>query len=80
MERCKIGADETFRMLVLASQATNIKLVDVAGHLIETGHLAAPQDLTPAGRARAASTTVGRSNHYPASTSSSWSAGAARGS
>jgi GAF domain-containing protein len=40
MERYKIGAQEAFRRLVLASQATNIKLIDVADHLTRTGLLA----------------------------------------
>ena len=41
MERYKISGQEAFRLLVLASQATNIKLVDVADELARTGHLAA---------------------------------------
>ena len=43
MERYKIGAHEAFRLLVVASQTTNIKLVDVAGHLASTGQLAGPK-------------------------------------
>jgi GAF domain-containing protein len=40
MERYKIGSHEAFRLLVVASQTTNIKLVDVADHLTRTGQLA----------------------------------------
>lgn len=40
MERYKIGAQEAFRLLVLASQSTNIKLLDVAEYLTRTGLLA----------------------------------------
>jgi GAF domain-containing protein len=40
MERYKISGQEAFRLLVLASQDTNIRLTDVAGHLARTGQLA----------------------------------------
>ena len=40
MERYKVGADEAFRLLVLASQTTNTKLLDVADYLTSTGLLA----------------------------------------
>jgi len=40
MERYKISAHEAFRLLVLASQTTNIKLIDVAEYLARTGQLA----------------------------------------
>ncbi|HEY6746629.1 MAG TPA: GAF and ANTAR domain-containing protein [Mycobacteriales bacterium] len=40
MERFKIGGQDAFRLLVLASQATNIRLYDVAEHLTRTGLLA----------------------------------------
>lgn len=40
MERYKIGAQEAFQLLVLASQTTNIKLLDVAEYLARTGTLA----------------------------------------
>ena len=40
MERYKISAHEAFQLLVVASQATNIKLVDVADYLTRTGLLA----------------------------------------
>jgi GAF domain-containing protein len=40
MERFKVGAQDAFRMLVLASQTTNIKLTDVADYLTRTGLLA----------------------------------------
>lgn len=42
MERYEISAHEAFRLLVLASQTTNIKLTDVADHLARTGQLASP--------------------------------------
>ncbi len=37
MERHKITADEAFRMLVLASQHSNVKLRDLAERLVRTG-------------------------------------------
>jgi GAF domain-containing protein len=40
MERYEVGAHEAFRLLVLASQTTNIRLVDVADYLTRTGLLA----------------------------------------
>jgi GAF domain-containing protein len=40
MERYKINGQEAFRLLVLASQDTNIRLTDVADHLVRTGELA----------------------------------------
>ena len=40
MERYKISSLEAFRLLVVASQATNIKLHDVAEFLVRTGTLA----------------------------------------
>jgi GAF domain-containing protein len=43
MERYKITGDEAFRLLVVASQTTNIKLTDVARYLVETGRLASRQ-------------------------------------
>lgn len=39
MERYKINADEAFRLLVTASQRTNVKLRDVADHLTASGEL-----------------------------------------
>ena len=39
MERYKIDAQEAFRILVVASEHTNIKLRDVAGFLAYTGRL-----------------------------------------
>lgn len=41
IERYKIDAQQAFRLLVVASQTTNIKLLDVAGHLVRTRQLAA---------------------------------------
>lgn len=41
MERYKIDAQEAFRLLVLASQNADIKLIDVAGYLARTGLLTA---------------------------------------
>jgi GAF domain-containing protein len=41
VERYKISAHEAFRLLVLASQTTNNKLLDVAEYLTRTGQLAA---------------------------------------
>ena len=40
MERYKISGQEAFRLLVLASKDTNIRLTDVAEHLARTGQLA----------------------------------------
>jgi GAF domain-containing protein len=40
MERYRITADEAFRLLVVASQTTNVKLTEVALDLVETGQLA----------------------------------------
>jgi GAF domain-containing protein len=40
MERYKISPQEAFRLLILASQTTNIKLSDVAEYLARTGQLA----------------------------------------
>jgi GAF domain-containing protein len=42
MERYKISSDQAFRLLVVASQSTNIKLFDVAEYLTRTGQLAFP--------------------------------------
>lgn len=39
MERYKITADRAFSVLVRTSQATNVKLRDVADHLVATGQL-----------------------------------------
>jgi GAF domain-containing protein len=39
MERYKISGQEAFRLLVAASQATNIRLVEIARLLAETGEL-----------------------------------------
>jgi GAF domain-containing protein len=39
MERHKINEQEAFRLLVTASQATNIRLVEIARFLVETGQL-----------------------------------------
>ena len=41
IERYKITGQEAFRLLVVASQTTNIKLIEIARHLVETGELAA---------------------------------------
>ena len=43
MERYKISSQEAFRLLVVASQSTNIKLFDVAEFLTKTGELASPK-------------------------------------
>jgi AmiR/NasT family two-component response regulator len=40
IERYKISGQEAFRLLVVASQTTNIKLYDVADYLVTTGELA----------------------------------------
>src|SRR5215207_3719739 len=40
IERYKITSHEAFRLLVVASQSTNIKLYDVAEYLVRTGALA----------------------------------------
>jgi hypothetical protein len=37
MERFRVNSEQAFRMLVSSSQNTNIKLVDVARWLTETG-------------------------------------------
>jgi GAF domain-containing protein len=42
IERYKISGQEAFRLLVVASQTTNIKLFDVAEYLVKTGELASP--------------------------------------
>jgi transcriptional regulator with GAF, ATPase, and Fis domain len=42
MERYKIDPQDAFRLLVSASQATNVKLRDVADHLAQTGELRTP--------------------------------------
>jgi GAF domain-containing protein len=44
MERYKISSQEAFRLLVVASQSTNIKLFDVAEFLTRTGQLASPNN------------------------------------
>lgn len=49
MERHKVSADEAFQLLVLASQATNSKLADLALDLARTGILTSPRTITPAG-------------------------------
>ena len=43
IERYKISGQEAFRLLVVASQSTNIKLYQVAEYLIRTGQLASPR-------------------------------------
>jgi GAF domain-containing protein len=43
IERYKISGQEAFRLLVVASQTTNIKLYDVAEYLVRTGALASPK-------------------------------------
>ena len=43
IERYKISSQEAFRLLVVASQTTNIKLYDVAEYLVRTGALASPK-------------------------------------
>jgi len=50
IERYKISGDQAFRLLVVASQATNIKLVDIAEFLVRTGELASPDRRRPTGR------------------------------
>lgn len=40
IERYKISSIEAFRLLVVASQNTNIKLYDIAEYLVRTGALA----------------------------------------
>jgi GAF domain-containing protein len=42
MERYKISAQDAFRLLVVTSQTTNIKLHDVADYLTRTGQLNVP--------------------------------------
>jgi AmiR/NasT family two-component response regulator len=42
MERHKISAQDAFRLLVVTSQTTNIKLHDVAEYLTRTGQLNVP--------------------------------------
>jgi GAF domain-containing protein len=42
IERYKISGEEAFRLLVVASQTTNIRLYNVAEYLIRTGELASP--------------------------------------
>jgi len=42
IERYKISGQEAFRLLVVASQSTNIKLYDVADYLVNSGELASP--------------------------------------
>ncbi|TQS41314.1 GAF and ANTAR domain-containing protein [Cryptosporangium phraense] len=42
MERHKITGDQAFALLVRASQHANVKLVDIARYLTETGELAKP--------------------------------------
>ena len=44
MERYTLGAHEAFRLLVVASQKTNVRLVDVAEYLTRTGQLASRPD------------------------------------
>ncbi|CCH85813.1 Response regulator with antiterminator output domain [Modestobacter italicus] len=44
MERHKLTADQAFQVLVHASQAANVKLRDVADHLILTGEIATSPD------------------------------------
>jgi AmiR/NasT family two-component response regulator len=39
MERHRITADAAFTLLAAASQRKNVKLTDVAAHLVETGEL-----------------------------------------
>jgi len=39
MERHRITADAAFALLAEASQHTNVKLTEVAAHLVETGEL-----------------------------------------
>jgi AmiR/NasT family two-component response regulator len=39
MERHRITADAAFALLAEASQRKNVKLADVAAHLVETGEL-----------------------------------------
>ncbi|HST64312.1 MAG TPA: ANTAR domain-containing protein, partial [Mycobacteriales bacterium] len=39
MERYKISAHDAFRLLVTASQTTNMRLLDVADYLASTGDL-----------------------------------------
>jgi hypothetical protein len=41
MERHKVTGQQAFALLVRASQETNVKLTEVARHLVETGELAA---------------------------------------
>lgn len=43
VERHKITPQEAFRLLVVASQATNVRLAEVADFLVRTGHLASRQ-------------------------------------
>jgi GAF domain-containing protein len=43
MERHRVSDDQAFRMLVRVSQDANVKLVEVARYLTETGELRAPR-------------------------------------
>ncbi|QLQ36407.2 GAF and ANTAR domain-containing protein [Micromonospora robiginosa] len=43
MERHRVTGEQAFRLLVLSSQHTNTKLLDVARHLVESGELTAPR-------------------------------------
>lgn len=43
MERHKITADQAFQLLAHASMTTNVKVRDVADHLVRTGELRAPE-------------------------------------
>lgn len=54
MERHKVTGEEAFALLVRASQGLNLKLVDVARYLVDTGELVgrrAPASARPAGPA-----------------------------
>jgi GAF domain-containing protein len=52
IERFKISGDEAFRLLVVASQSTNIRLYDVADFLVRTGAIATATAHRPAVRRR----------------------------
>ncbi|MFG1673793.1 GAF and ANTAR domain-containing protein [Micromonospora sp. NPDC049282] len=43
MERHRLTGEQSFRLLVVSSQHTNTKLLDVARHLVESGELTAPR-------------------------------------
>jgi AmiR/NasT family two-component response regulator len=47
MARHKLAADQAFQLLARASTKTNIKVRDIAEHLVRTGRLPHRQTSTP---------------------------------